>query len=110
MRAICALRQSSATMRTEWTPRNRARPTISAHICKVSGSKLHAAGQRPVDDEIRARDAAGRGARKKGHGIGDLLRRAHAAARVQRERFGVQLRIALLDLMPDAAGEVGVAG
>ena len=36
--------------------------------------------------------------------------RAHAAGRVEAERGGVELRVALLDLVPDAALEVRVAG
>ena len=72
--------------------------------------ELHAARQRAIDHEVGARNETGRRAGQEHHGPGHLLRPAHAPGRIQRHRLLEQFRIAVLDLFPDAAGKISVAG
>ena len=71
--------------------------------------KLHALGQRAIHHQIgtgyKTRCRTG----KEGDRIGHLLRCAHASGRVHAQCFFEQRRIALLDLIPYAAGKVGIA-
>src|ERR1700723_3862293 len=71
--------------------------------------ELDATRQGAVHDEVRSRDEAGGTARQKYHRIRHLLRRTHAAGRVEGQRRLVQFGIAVLDRVPDPAFEIGVA-
>src|ERR1700690_213247 len=71
--------------------------------------ELDAACQGAVHDEVLSRDEAFGPACKKHHGIRHLLRRTHAAGRVEGQRGLVQFGIVVLDRVPDPALEIGVA-
>src|SRR5262245_54969930 len=78
-------------------------------ISLMSLLPLHRHGERTVDHEVRAGDAAGHRAGEEDHAVGHFLCRAEAAGQVDLERRGKQVGHVLLDVLPDAAVEVGVA-
>src|SRR6202022_333377 len=74
-----------------------------------TADQLDGLGQGTIDNEVGAGDAARHRARKEDDAGSDFLRRAHAPGRVQRHRRLVEIGHAALDILPDAALEVGVA-
>src|ERR671922_2535003 len=66
-------------------------------------------GKGAVDHKIGPRDAAGDRTRDEDHAVCDLLGRAELAGRIDLERRGEQVGHVLLDVLPDAALEIGVA-
>src|SRR5207248_6409254 len=89
-------------------PRPAARPASTA--CVVMDSVLHPRGDGAVDDEVGAAYERSRLAGEEGDAGGDLLRRAHAAHRIARERalvaFGAGITLAApgVAILEDRAG------
>src|SRR3981189_1617228 len=70
---------------------------------------LDSLGERAVDNEVGAGNPAGHRACNEDDAGSDFLWRTHAPRRVERHRRLVEVRHAALDVLPDAALEIGVA-
>src|ERR1700687_198148 len=91
---------------------SRSGPATSSRrqsAAEPPGSELDAAGEGPVHQQVGAGDETGGRAGQEYRGPSDLLRSRHPPGGVQPQRRREQLGIAVLDVLPDAAGEVGVA-
>ena len=74
-------------------------------------SKLHSlGGQRTVDHQVGAGGKARRRACEEDHAAGDFFRSGHAPCRIERQCFRIEVGQVVLDVLPDAAVEIGVAG
>src|SRR4051812_47241041 len=76
----------------------------------LAASSLDGLCKCPIDDEVGAGDAARDRACKENDAGGDFLRRAHASGRIERHRRLVEIGHAALDILPDSAFKIGVAG
>jgi hypothetical protein len=104
---IYILREAARQRRVaEAGPKIKALPAARG---RHKGGASHRLRQRSIDDEIRSRDAARERARQE-HDTGrDLFGRAHAPCRIQGHRRLVEIGHAALDILPDAAFDIGVA-
>src|SRR5262245_58829913 len=76
----------------------------------MSPSPLDSDRERAVDHQVRPGDPAGHRARDEDDAVRHLLGGAELARRVDLERRGEEVGHVLLDVLPDTAVEVGVAG
>ena len=72
--------------------------------------QLHPPREGTIDHEIGPRDKTRRRASQKDGGVGHFLGCPHASRRIQGQSLLEELRVAVLDLLPHAAGEIRVAG
>src|SRR5262245_38660062 len=77
--------------------------------CALKLASSYRDGERTVDHQIRAGDAARHRAGDEHHAVGDLFGGAEAAGGVDLQGRREQVGHVLLDRLPDAAVEVGVA-